>query len=511
MSALLQGRPSWRPTVRGKGQARHFALSSPQTFSCPSGGHRATRKGFPHATPHAPQRRLPANPSQENLRKQAKRLAKAEGLRLAAAQRRLAVEYGHRTWADLMRAADASDAQAAAPSALSIAAGRADVAAVRAALAQGEPVNGRNDEVSTPLWQASAADAPAEQRIAVVRLLLDVGASPRQECEGRATPLHAAARVGPLALIELLIRGGALSWQTDRRGKTALDYARAGSAPDRDAIIELLDRPVMRDPNFRAAVRAIHTGDVDGLRRLLDQRPDLLRMRALEPDCYPRDYFRDPKLFWFIANNPTLMQQMPANIVAITQAMLERGVEQADLDYTLELVISNNDEIMHGHQAEVLATLLAAGAKATPWAIVVALAHWQLAPVRALLEHGLAMTAPIAAALGRNDELNKLLAATSADDRQTALGLAVINRQGEAARLCLDAGAEVNSMLPVHKHSTPLHQAAINDDLPMLELLVARGAKLDTRDTLWNGTPLGWAVHNGKSAAEAYLRSLTSP
>jgi peptide-methionine (S)-S-oxide reductase len=463
-------------------------------------------------TPQAPQRRLPANPSQENLRKQAKRLAKAEGLRLAAAQRRLAAEYGHRTWADLMRAADTSSgADAVAPSALSIAAARADLAAVGAALAQGEPVNGRNDDVNTPLWQACVADAPAEQRIAVVRLLLEAGASPRQECENRATPLQAAARSGPLALVELLIRGGALSWMADRRGKTALDYARTGSAPDRDAIIELLDRPVMRDPNFRAAVRAIHTGDVNGLSRLLDQHPDLLRMRAIEPECYPKDYFRDPKLFWFIANNPTLMQQVPANIVAITQAMLERGVEQGDLDYTLELVISNNDEIMHGHQAELLATLLAAGAKAKPWAIVVALAHWQLAPVHALLDHGLAMTAPIAAVLGRNDELNRLLAATSAEDRQTALGLAVINRQVEAARLCLDAGANVNSMLPVHKHSTPLHQAAINDDLPMLELLVARGARLDTRDTLWNGTPLGWAVHEKKQAAEAYLRSLTSP
>jgi len=128
--------------------------------------------------------------------------------------------------------------------------------------------------------------------------------------------------------------------------------------------------------------------------------------------------------------------------------------------------------------------------------------------VHALLDHGLAMTAPIAAALGRNSELAGLLAGASADDRQTALGLAVINRQVEAARLCLDAGADVNRALPVHGHSMPLHQAAINDDLPMLELLVARGARLDMRDTLWNGTPLGWAVHNDKTAAEAYLRSL---
>ena len=191
-----------------------------------------------------------------------------------------------------------------------------------------------------------------------MRLLLQAGASPRQLSEGGATPLHAAARVGPLALVELLIRGGALSWQSDQRGKTALDYARAGTASDREAIIELLDRPVIRDANFRAAVAAIHAGDVASLGRLLDRHPDLLNMRAIEPDCYPQDYFRDPKLFWFIANNPTTMQQMPANIAAVTQVMIARGVEQADLDYTLELVISNNDEIMGGHQAEMIGTLL---------------------------------------------------------------------------------------------------------------------------------------------------------
>ena len=51
-----------------------------------------------------PHKRLPENPSEENLRKQAKRLAKDEGLQLAAAQRRIAIEYGYRNWAALMRA-----------------------------------------------------------------------------------------------------------------------------------------------------------------------------------------------------------------------------------------------------------------------------------------------------------------------------------------------------------------------------------------------------------------------
>lgn len=51
-----------------------------------------------------PRKRLPENPSEENLRKQAKRLAKEEGLQLTAAQRRLAIEYGYQNWAALMEA-----------------------------------------------------------------------------------------------------------------------------------------------------------------------------------------------------------------------------------------------------------------------------------------------------------------------------------------------------------------------------------------------------------------------
>jgi len=51
-----------------------------------------------------PRKRLPNNPSEENLRKQAKRLAKEGGLQLAAAQHRLATEYGYRNWAELILA-----------------------------------------------------------------------------------------------------------------------------------------------------------------------------------------------------------------------------------------------------------------------------------------------------------------------------------------------------------------------------------------------------------------------
>jgi hypothetical protein len=157
-----------------------------------------------------------------------------------------------------------------------------EVEAVRRLIAAGEPVNPPAGEPSA-LWVACASDAANADRIAVAALLLDAGASTRSE---DAPPLHAAAERGPLALVELLIRRGAVEWIPDRAGRRPLDAARASMAPDRDAIVELLDRPVLRDPPFRAAVAAIQSGDVATLERLLDARPRLLHERAMEPACY---------------------------------------------------------------------------------------------------------------------------------------------------------------------------------------------------------------------------------
>ena len=40
------------------------------------------------------------------------------------------------------------------------------------------------------------------------------------------------------------------------------------------------------------------------------------------------DYFRDPKLFWYVANkSDTTVERMAPNVVAVVQTMLERGVE----------------------------------------------------------------------------------------------------------------------------------------------------------------------------------------
>jgi len=444
--------------------------------------------------------RLPDKPSAEHLRKQAKRLARSAAIRLAAAQHRLARDYGFDSWAALMRAVEA------ARSPLSEAAARGDLAAAEALLAAGAPVDGEPHERDTPLYLACDGGAP--DRLAVARRLIEAGAFVRRGCTGGATALHAAARRGPAALVELLLKSGALSWQADGRGRRPHDDAEAGDAVDRDRILSLTaEGPRIEDAEFRAAVAAIQAGDAGTLARLLDARPSLLTEPAIEPDIGTRGYFSDPMLFWFVANNPTLIPAPPPNIGEIAALMIGRGVARKDLDYTLELVMTDG-RMPRPTQLALVEILVGAGARAGRSAVIATLGHGQTAPILWLLDHGLKLTELEAAGLGRAAELAALLDTASIDEKSDALALAVINRETEAARLCLEAGADPNRFMPIHKHSTPLHQAAINDDVKMLRLLVAHGARRDVRDTLWHGTPLGWAVHEKKAAAEACLRGL---
>jgi ankyrin repeat protein len=392
---------------------------------------------------------------------------------------------------------------------LAAAARDGDLAIVRRLLAQMSDPKALTD--GTPLWQACVSTARDETRLAIVDVLLTAGANPRH-ANGRETALHAAAARGPLVLVERLIAGNALEWQRDSEGRLPLETARNGTVADKPAIVELLDRPVIRDPSFRAAVSALQQGDVAGLARLLDAEPRLLRDGIVEPECYRQasrpQYFRDPKLFWFIADNPTLMARMPANIVTVAGTMVARGVDKADLDYALELVMTSAPAREQGHQILLIEFLIGAGATPTAQAIDITLAHRELAPVEALLRAGHPVTAPIAAAFGWTEPLAALLRQASPDEVHRTLSMAVVNGQLEAARLAIEAGADVDAFMAVHRHSTLLHQAAIDERLDLMALLIARGARRDIADMLWGSTPLGWASHQDKARSVAYLEDL---
>ena len=411
---------------------------------------------------------LPARPCAERLRKAAKRSARERCLPLAEAQRALASDYGFRTWAALMRHVAAAREDAAIPNLL---------AAVR------------------------------DGNIDSVRRLLENGANPNIG-NGRELPLHVAARRGPVALVETLIAFGALDWQSDGAGRTPLEVARRGRSSERRAIVALLERSI-GDPSFRAAVDALKAGDTKTLARLLDAEPRLLRERILGPDAFRkatrRQYFRDPKLFWFVAFNPSDEREMPANMTEVARVMIERGVERADLDYTLELTMSSSVAREAGLQRMLMRTLMEAGANATRGAVLVTAAYREADALRALLDAGRPLDVLLAAALGDVGVLRRFLPGANRADVTTAFGLAVINRHHEAVTLALAAGADVDAALPVHVHCTALHQAASDDDAALIRQLLAHGARADARDTLWEATPLDWAIFLGQDSAKVAL------
>lgn len=262
---------------------------------------------------------------------------------------------------------------------------------------------------------------------------------------------------------------------------------------------------------FRAAIDAVHSGDAGALARLLDAEPRLLHERLLESDTsevspWPT-YFRNPKLLWFVANNPILVRPMPANMVEIANTMIARGVETADLEYTLELVMTGSAAREAGLQRALARRLRDAGAVVTPHVMLAAAAHRETDILRMFVEDGAPMDAVLAAALGDVDTLRALLVRADERELHAAFAVAVINGCVACARLILDAGADIDAFFPAgaHPHATALHQAAANDDAPMIELLLARGANRRQRDAHYDGTPLDWAIHESKPAARALL------
>jgi len=114
-----------------------------------------------------------------------------------------------------------------------------------------------------------------------------------------------------------------------------------------------------------------------------------------------------------------------------------------------------------------------------------------------------------AAGLGRLADVRRLLPAATNVDRHRALALAAQHGRAEVVRVLLDVGEDPNRYNPPgnHAHSTPLHQSVWSGHEDVVRLLVERGARLDLRDTIYQGTPLGWATYGGRTKIAEYLRA----
>ncbi len=250
--------------------------------------------------------------------------------------------------------------------------------------------------------------------------------------------------------------------------------------------------------HFRA-VEILDIGDLAGLRAHLNQHPNLVNLHVVFEGG---NYFRDPTLLEFVAENPVRHGSLPANIVEVTKVILDAGPSPSALNETLMLVATGSVPRECRAQLPLIDLLCDYGADPNSAARAAAL-HGEFEAVNALIGRGARLDLPVAAALGRIEDACRLLAAASSEDRHLALTLAADFGHVEIVRLLLDAGEDPNRYNPVggHSHTTPLHQAAGGGHGEVVRLLVERGARLDLKDILWKATPADWARHGGRSVS----------
>ena len=269
------------------------------------------------------------------------------------------------------------------------------------------------------------------------------------------------------------------------------------------------------DP-FESAVDAVIAGDLDGLASQLQARPDLVRDRSSRPH-------HSTLLHYLAANGVEDEHQVsPPNAAAVARQLLAAGADPNaladmydDRYDTLCMLVSSTPPALAGVQVPLVHALVNGGASVEPhghglWTspLVTALAFGFLDAAQALVQRGARVeTLPAAAGLGLVDLTERLLPLASDDDRHRALAFAAQLGQLDIVRLLLDAGEDPNRFNPkgAHAHSTPLHQAAGAGHLAVVRLLVERGARLEVRDTIHSGTPLGWAEYGGRTEVARYL------
>ena len=282
------------------------------------------------------------------------------------------------------------------------------------------------------------------------------------------------------------------------------------------------------DAKFHPAIRAIKSGDLDGLRALLNDDPSLATARSSR-------------------SHPTLLQCLALealdvpNRIEMARLLIDGG---ADINGALGAAACIDN-------VEITGLLLDCGAAVNglgSWSPLEEALYWNNRRViDLLLQRGAKIkNLHTAAALGRIDLMKNLFSADGtlkpeagkidwpfgepknsnlnckvkdelqanvaqwSDDRQdiidNAFVYACMHNQLEAVTFLLEKGAQIDAIPPGFDYSgTGLHYAALNGHRTMVDFLIQHGANVNLRDTKVNSTPAGWAEHGGHKELSQYL------
>ncbi len=277
--------------------------------------------------------------------------------------------------------------------------------------------------------------------------------------------------------------------------------------------VEELQHAGSADAQFEEATDAIVSGDIATFRRLLDERPELIRQRS------SRDH-RSTLLHYVSANGvEDYRQRTPANIVAIARLLRDDGADvNAESDaygghsMTLGLVATSVHPEVAGVQIALLELLLARGAmieRVPGDGVRGCLANGRPLAARFLAEHGAYLDFENAAGIGSLDRVKELVATTPADELGKGFVWACAYGQNDVVAFLLDSGVDPAAGADVDM--TGLHLAAHEGHLDTVKLLLAHNAPIEAKN-VYGGTVLGqtlWSViHHPRPAHREIVETL---
>lgn len=277
--------------------------------------------------------------------------------------------------------------------------------------------------------------------------------------------------------------------------------------------IEQLTRKNSPASQFEAAADAIVSGDIQTLRRLLEENPELVREHSA------REH-RATLLHYTSANGVEgYRQKTPKNIAEIAGLLLTSGADvdaEADVygggSTTLGLAATSVHPETAGVQEPLLLILLDYGASIDKRnsarhkhsLVTACLANGRSRAAEFLAARGATLDLETAAGLGRINVVKTFFhsdgslkpPATKTQLQKGFFWACMYGRENVAAFL-LDRGADIAD--PADSGATALHWAASGGHLGIVKLLLERGAPLETTNR-WGGTVLesaGWGFeHN---------------
>jgi ankyrin repeat protein len=276
--------------------------------------------------------------------------------------------------------------------------------------------------------------------------------------------------------------------------------------------IESLARANSPTSKFELAVDAIVGGDLEALKRLLEDDPDLVQARST------REH-RSTLLHYVSANGvENFRQKTPANIVELTRLLLAAGADvNAESDAyggrstTLRLTATSVHPETAGVQLALLGLLIAHGAAIDApeggSAVNDCLRNGRGKAAEFLAAHGARLDLEGAAGVGRLDIVKSFFSDDGslrppATKNQIQAGLAWACEFGrtDVVEFLLERGIDVSAMTELLGGATGLHWAAFEAQADIVRLLLERGAPVNVKDRRHNGTPLEWALYSWTSA-----------